>query len=44
MDRTSEDVVQCYSEPARFFTYRGPSQARLFVAVSGAGIPLSLWR
>ena len=38
MDRTSEYVVQCYSQPTRTFTYRGPAQPRPSVAMTGAGI------
>src|SRR4030095_9210936 len=38
MDRTSQYVLNCYSEPSRAFSYRGPMQPRFTVAMSGAGI------
>jgi hypothetical protein len=38
MDRTSQYVLYCYSEPSRSFSYRGPMQPRFTVAMSGAGI------
>lgn len=38
MDRTSQYVVYCYSQPARAFSYRGPMQPRFTVAMTGAGI------